>query len=315
MRPRSRVAWRLLQVVPVILLATFIVFGLVELIPGDPAVTLAGENPTAERIDQIRAIYGLDQPFLLRYVRWLAGALHGDLSISLLTRQSVVGTILQKLPYSLTIVAGSILLSLGLGIPLGIFAAVNQGGRIDGLVSVLTSIGVAVPSFWLSMILVSVFTLDLHWFPATGAVHPLVNPAGAIRYATLPAVALASTGVAEVARQVKSALAEVLASQAVRTLHAKGLRQRSVLFKHGLRNIGVNLLTVAGLLVSRSLGSSVVIEAVFAVPGIGSLIVYSALQKDFPMIQGIVFFMVIAVVCTNLIVDSLYAVVDPRLRR
>lgn len=309
------VGWRLLQIAPVILLATFIVFGLVELIPGDPAVTLAGEDPTPERIDQIRAIYGLDRPFLARYLFWLAGAVQGDLSISILTRQPVIDTLLQKVPYSLTIVAGSILLSLATGVPLGIFAAVNQGGRLDGLITVVTSVGVAIPNFWLSMILVSIFALHFHWLPATGAANPFVDPLTAMRHAVLPAIALASTGMAEVARQVKSALAEILESQAIRTLHAKGLRPGVILFKHGLRNVGVTLLTVTGLLINRALGSSVVVESVFAVPGIGSLVVYSALQKDFPVIQGVVFFMVIAVVCTNLIVDSLYAVVDPRLRQ
>ena len=179
----------------------------------------------------------------------------------------------------------------------------------------MSSLGVALPNFWLAMILVAVFALNLQWFPATGS-QPLSKGVGAaISHAVLPAVAIAAGGIAEVTRQLRSALLEVLSSQYVRTLHAKGLSPLSILWKHGLKNVSVNLLTVLGLLVNRMLGATVVIEAVFAIPGMGSLVVAGAVSKDFPVVQGVVLTMVILVVVTNLVVDMLYSALDPRIGR
>ncbi len=306
---------RLLGAVPVVLLATFLVYGMMQLVPGDPAVTLAGENASTERVAEIRAQYGLDRPFLAQYAAWLGHAVQGDLSRSLLTGVPVRRAILEKLPNTIEIVVGALLVSMALGIPLGIAAATRAGSWEDGLVSALSSLGVAVPSFWLAMILVSVFALDWRLLPATGAVPFWVDPADSLRHAVLPALALGASGVAEVARQLRSALVEVLGSQFVRTLHAKGLPRRSILWRHGLKNVGVTLLTVLGLLLNRMLGATVVIEAVFAIPGIGSTVVQAALAKDLPVVQGVVLAMVVLVVCVNLAVDMLYALLDPRVAR
>jgi peptide/nickel transport system permease protein len=305
---------RLSQILPVILLATFLVFGLVQLVPGDPAVTLAGDNASVARIAEIRHLYGLDRPFLLQYGNWLWHAAHGDLSRSLLTNVPVLNTIAQNLPNTLLLVVLALLVSLLLGIPLGIAAAVRSGSAADMGVSALASLGVALPNFWLAMILVSWFAIDMHWFPATGSVSLTEDPFQSLRHAILPAVALAAGGVAEVARQSRSALAGVLQSQYVRTLRAKGLSPASIFWKHGLRNISVNILTVAGLLFNRMLGATVVIEAVFAIPGIGSTMVTAAIGKDFPVVQGIVLVMVLMVIVTNLAIDTLYGLLDPRIR-
>lgn len=306
---------RVAQIVPVILLATFLVYGLMQLVPGDPAVTLAGDNATPQRIEEIREQYGLDRPFLLQYGVWLGKAVTGDLSRSLLTGVPVRQAIIEKFPNTLEIVVGALLISMALGIPLGIAAATNAGLWVDGLVSALSSLGVAVPSFWLAMILVSTFALDWGLLPATGAVSLFSNPAESIRHALLPAVALGASGVAEVARQLRSALGEILGSQFVRTLRAKGLSPFSIVWKHGLKNVSVTLLTVLGLLLNRMLGATVVIEAVFAIPGIGSTVVQAALAKDFPVVQGVVLAMVVIVVSVNLAVDGLYTLFDPRVSR
>ncbi|HXQ52204.1 MAG TPA: ABC transporter permease [Stellaceae bacterium] len=314
----ARLRWaaqRVLQIVPVIIVATFLVFGMLQLVPGDPAVTLAGDSATPQRIEQIRALYGLDRPFLAQYGTWLLHAAHGDLSRSILSGEPVRVAIMDRLPNTLLIVAGSLTLSLVIGIPMGVAAATRAGTRIDGAITGLTSFGVAVPSFWLAMLLVSVFALGLHWFPATGAVGIGDDFAGAVRHAVLPSIALCASGVATVARQLRSALVDVLSSQYVRTLQAKGLSPASILWKHGLKNVSVPLLTVIGLLVNRLLGATVVIEAVFAIPGTGSLVVNAALGKDFPVVQGVVLTMVIMVVVTNLLVDALYTVLDPRVSR
>jgi peptide/nickel transport system permease protein len=306
---------RLAQILPVILLATFLVFGLVQLVPGDPAVTLAGDNASVARIAEIRHLYGLDRPFLLQYGVWLWHAAQGDLSRSLLTNAPVLSTIAHNLPNTLLLVVLALVFSLLIGVPLGIAAAVRSGSAADIGVSALASLGVALPNFWLAMILVSWFAIDRHWFPATGSVALAEDPFQALRHAMLPALALAAGGVAEVARQSRGALAGVLQSQYVRTLRAKGLSPASIFWKHGLRNIGVNILTVAGLLFNRMLGATVVIEAVFAIPGIGSTMVSAAIGKDFPVVQGVVLVMVLMVIATNLLIDTLYGVLDPRISR
>jgi peptide/nickel transport system permease protein len=306
---------RLLQIAPVIVLATFVVFGLLQLVPGDIAVTLAGENATDARIVQIRQTYGLDQPFLVQYGHWLWNAAHLDLSRSYLSNEPVLDQILHRFPTTLLIVAVALLISLIVGVPLGIVAATRPGSRLDTVVTSFASLGVALPNFWLAMILVATFALTWNIFPATGAVAFGKDPAKALLHAALPAFALAAGGIAEVARQLRSALIEILSSQYVRTLHAKGLSPTAILWKHGLKNVSVTLLTVVGLLINRLLGATVVVEAVFAIPGMGSLIVHAAIHKDFPVVQGVVLAMVVVVICMNLLIDMLYAILDPRVGR
>jgi peptide/nickel transport system permease protein len=313
MGKRVRLALRrAAQVIPVLILATLVVFLLLHLVPGDPAVTLAGENATEEHIAEIRHFYGFDQPLAVQYLHWLANAAQGDLSHSLISSESVRTSILQHFPATLLIVGLAMLLSIAVGVPLGILAATHQGGPIDTAVTSLASLGVALPNFWLAMILVGWFALQLNLLPATGAAALTEDPVSALRHAILPAVALSAGGIAEVVRQLRSALLEVLSSQFVRTLYAKGLPPRLILWKHVLRNVGVTLLTVLGILFNRLLGATVVVEAVFAIPGMGSLIVQAAIAKDFPVVQGVVFAMVLVVILTNLLIDVLYSMLDPR---
>jgi peptide/nickel transport system permease protein len=306
---------RLAEVIPVILLATFLVFGLQQLVPGDLAVTLAGENATPQRVQEIRDFYGLNQPLIVQYAHWLANAAHGDLSRSLLSGVPVSRSIAEKLPNTLLIVVGALVMAMAAGIPLGVAAARWRGSLADAAVSVLSSLGVAMPNFWLAMILVSIFAIGLQWLPSTGSTPFIQAPLDSLRHAVLPALALAVAGAGEVARQVRSALGEVLQSQFVRTLRAKGLKPASILWKHGVRNISVTLLTVLGLLFNRMLAATVVVEAVFAIPGIGTLVVQAALAKDFPVVQGVVLVMVLLVIATNLIVDLFCALLDPRVIR
>ena len=304
---------RLLQAVPVIVLATFIVFALLKLVPGDVAVTLAGDNASDARIAEIRHLYGLDRPFIVQYAAWLWKAAHGDLSVSLISSEPVRISILRCFPHTLLIVALAMAMALAMGIPLGVAAASREGGWVDGAVMTVASLGVAVPNFWLGMLLVALFALDLNWLPATGAVALGESVRGAFSHALLPACALAAGGIAEVTRQLRASLAEILSSQQVRTLHAKGLSPTAILWRHGLKNVSVNLLTVVSLLFNRMLAATVVVEAVFAIPGMGSLIVNAAIHRDFPVVQGVVFAMVIVVVLINLTTDILYTVLDPRI--
>lgn len=312
-RKSSIIVRRLLQAIPVIVLSTFIVFGLLKLVPGDVAVTLAGDNASDARIAEIRHIYGLDRPFLVQYGSWLWKAIHGDLSSSLVSSESVLSSIERCLPHTMLIVVLAMLLALAIGIPLGIAAASRPGSWTDSFVMTIASLGVAIPNFWLGMLLVAFFSLDLNWLPATGATPISEDFWDAIRHAILPACALAAGGVAEVARQLRSSLVEILSSQQVRTLHAKGLRPSSILWRHGLKNVSVNLLTVISLLFNRMLAATVVVEAVFAIPGMGNLIVNGAIHRDFPVVQGVVFTMVLIVVTLNLLTDVLYSILDPRI--
>jgi peptide/nickel transport system permease protein len=312
MRYATLIGRRLWQLLPIVIFATFVVFALLQLVPGDPAATLAGDYASKERIEEIRRLYGFDRPLIVQYGVWLWHAVRGDLGTSLMSNAPVLDLIVQRMPNTILIAVYALAIAAAIGIPLGVLAATRVGSRVDAAVTGIASLGVALPSFWLAILLVATLSLDLHLFPATGARPFTVSPSDAIRHATLPAIALAASVIAELARQVRSALIEVLGSQYVRTLRAKGLGPAAILWKHGLRNIGVTLLTLIGLQVNRLFSGAVVIEAVFAIPGAGSLVAYSALNKDFPVVQGVVLVFVVIVIVVNLAVDILSAVLDPR---
>jgi peptide/nickel transport system permease protein len=300
------------QLLPIVIFATMVVFFLLQLVPGDPAVTLAGDYASKERIEEIRQLYGFDKPLIVQYGNWLWQVVHGDLGRSLLSSAPVTERIAQSLPNTILIAAYALVLAALVGIPLGVFAATRVGSRVDAFVTGIASLGVALPSFWLAILLVVYFSLGLHWFPATGVRSFTTDPLGAISHATLPAVALAVGVVAELARQVRSALIEVLQSQYYRTLRAKGLGPIAMLWKHGLRNVSVTLLTLLGLQVNRLFSGAVVIEAVFAIPGAGKLVADSAINKDYPLVQGIVLVLVVVVILVNLVVDIINGLLDPR---
>ena len=300
------------QIIPVALVGTFVVFSLVFLMPGDPAMIIAGEYATPERIAEIRHLYGFDQPMLVQYFSWLWKAGHFNLGTSLYSNEEVSRLIVDRLPNTLLLVIYALIIGALIGMPLGILAATEQGSHLDKIITTVASLGVAIPNFWLGIILVTFFALMWPIFPATGAAPFWENPLESLRYATLPAIALSTGVVAVLARQVRSALLEVLGSQYIRTLRAKGLSSTSILWKHGLRNVAVTMLTITGLQVNRLFSSAVILEAVFAVPGVGSLISYSALNKDIPVVQGIALLLVIIVIATNLLIDVLNAILDPR---
>jgi peptide/nickel transport system permease protein len=303
---------RLLQFLPIVLFATFVVFGLLQLVPGDPALALAGDYATTQRVAEIRQQYGFDQPIFVQYGIWLWHVMHGDLGRSLFSSESVWQLIAHRMPNTLLIAVYALILAAVTGIPLGVLAATRQGSRLDAAVTAVASLGVALPSFWLGILLVIAFSLHLHWLPTTGAAPLFADPGSAIAHATLPAIALGVSVIAEMARQVRSAMIEVLDTQYMRTLRAKGLRPGAILWKHGMRNVSATMLTLLGLQVNRLFSGAVVIEAVFAVPGIGSLVSYSAINKDFPVVQGVVLMLVLMIILINLVVDLLTALLDPR---
>ncbi|MER7012412.1 ABC transporter permease [Saccharopolyspora sp. NPDC000359] len=307
--------WRVLVAVPTLVLATFVVFGLLHLIPGDPAQAIAGEHATPERLAEIRAQLGLDEPLPVQYLDWLRHAATGDLGASLSTGESVATLLGQRLPTTLALGAAALLVAVGIGVPLGVAAALRQGRPADTAITTAATLGIAVPNFWIGMVLVLVFAVQLQWLPATGFVGLTEDPAQAVQHLVLPAIALGVVGAAEVCRQLRSALIEVLRSDFMRTHRAKGLAHRTIVWQHALKNAGLPLATIIGLLVSRVLGASVVVETLFALPGLGTLVVEATTQRDYPVIQGVVLVTALLVLLTNLVVDLAYRFIDPRITR
>lgn len=305
---------RLLGLVPTLVLATLGIFWLVHLAPGDPAITLAGENATARQIETIRDELGLNQPFLVQYWHWLTQAVRGNLGTSLNTRQSVASAIGKTLPATLQLVAGGLLVAAILGIVAGIVSARRASSATDAVVASLSSAGAAIPSFWLGLVLVSLFALGTRWFPATGLASFTSNPGQAVKDLVLPSLALGVSGAAEIARQLRAVLIEILASDHIRTLRAKGLSERRIVWRHALRGAAVPLMTIIGLQVSRFLGAAVVVEAVFGISGIGTLVVGAAQSQDYPVVEGVVLVMALIVIVVNFAVDVSYRLFDPRIR-
>lgn len=305
---------RLLGLVPTLVLATLGIFWLVHLAPGDPAITLAGQNATARQIDTIRAELGLNQPFLVQYWHWLTHAVTGNLGTSLSTRQSVASAIGKALPATLQLVVGGLLVAAILGTAAGIVSARRAHTAADAVVSSFSSAGAAIPSFWLGLVLISLFALGTHWFPATGLAGITANPGQALRDLVLPSIALGVSGAAEIARQLRAVLIEILASDHIRTLRAKGLSERRIVWRHALKGATVPLMTIIGLQVSRFLGAAVVVEAVFGISGIGTLVVGAAQSQDYPVVEGVVLVTALIVIVVNFSVDVSYRFFDPRIR-
>jgi peptide/nickel transport system permease protein len=296
-----------------VVLATFISFVLIKLVPGDAATAIAGENATATQLTEIRHKLGLDNGLFQQYWHWASRALHGDFGTSLYTGQHVWTMVIHRLPITSELVVYATVLSLAVGVPLGVIAAMRRGKLTDRVLTGLSSLGVAIPNFWLGMVLVTLFALTFKWFPATGFTGISAGPVAFLKATTLPALTLAAAGIAEVARQLRSALIEIFASDYMRTSRARGLPRRTVIWAHAFPNAGVTMLTIVGLLVSRMLSATVVVEAVFAIPGIGSLVVDAVKQRDYPVLQAVVFVLAVMVLVVNGIVDLLYRRIDPRI--
>jgi peptide/nickel transport system permease protein len=302
-------------VVPLVLLVTVLVYSLVLLLPGDPAVALVGlENASEERLQAIRHRLGLDRSIPVQYVRWLGRLLQGDFGTSLRTGEPVLAALAGRVPVTLGLAVAATTVGLVVGCPLAVLAAYRRGTAADAVARGLAALGVAVPNFWLGAMLVLVLALHLRWFPATGYASLFEEPGSAIRHLVLPTLTLGAAAVAEVMRQLRSSLQDVLGSEYVRTARAKGLGDGVVVGKHALRNALVPIVSVAATTVNRIMGATVVVESIFAIPGLGRLNLESVLNRDFAMLQGAVLVMAMLVVGINLLADLAYGWVDPRIR-
>lgn len=298
---------RVLLTIPVLIGVSALVFLMLHLVPGDPVMAMFAETGASGRqIEEVKERLGLNDPLHVQYWRFLTNALQGDLGKSLWGEQKVSKMILEALPATLQLTLAGMGIAIVLGLILGIVAALNHNSWIDNLTMILALGGVSMPSFWLGLVLILLFSVNLRWFPIVGQ--------GSLKSLVLPAVALGFGASALIARMTRSELLEVLSQDYIRTARAKGLRGRAVVLRHALKNALIPVLTVVGLQFGSLLGGAVIIETVFARQGIGRIAVSALQSRDFPVAQGVVLFAALAYVLVNLMVDILYAAIDPRIR-
>ncbi|HYI16425.1 MAG TPA: nickel ABC transporter permease [Thermomicrobiales bacterium] len=297
---------RLLLMIPVIMIVSVLVFLMVHLIPGDPVQSLLGDSGASkERIEEVREQLGLNDPLPVQYVNFVKDVATGDLK-SIRTRRPVFETFREMFPKTLQLAGAALALAIVIGVPLGILAASRQHSALDYISMATSFVGVSIPNFWLAMLLVYVFAIQLNWLPATGG--------EGFKRLILPAIVLAVQQAALIARMVRANMIEVLQDDYIKTARAKGLSERTVVMGHGLRNALIPTITILGINFGYLLSGAVIVETVFARPGIGRLLVDGILNKDFTLVQGIVLFTATAYLIVNLLTDLSYALIDPRIR-
>jgi peptide/nickel transport system permease protein len=298
---------RLITSLLVILVVSMITFVIMNILPGDPAIAaLGGQVASKELVEQLREEMGLNAPLYVRYARFLIGALQGNFGRSLRTKALVTEEIAQTLPATVELMVGSLLVALSVGVPLGIVAAIWQNSWVDVLGISLATLGISVPVFWMGLILITFFSFQLSWLPASGA--------GSIFHAVLPSITLGFGGAAIIARMTRSSLLEVLHLDYIRTARAKGAHEQRVILVHALRNALIPVVTTVGLQIGGLLSGAVMVETVFSRPGIGRLLIQAVQSRDFPLAQALVFLVAAFYVTVNLLVDLLYKFLDPRVR-
>ncbi len=305
---------RLLQLIPVVVLSSVLVFLLLHLVPGDPAETVAGPDATPDVVAAVRHKMGLDQPLAVQYGRWLGNIARGDLGTSYISHLPVIDLVGYAFPATLQLTLVALVLALVISLPLGVLASLKQASKLDLVVQGYTALGLGVPNFWLGILLILVFALFLGLLPPGGRIDPMQNPTMGLKTLILPAVTLGIQISAVFTRFVRTAMLEVLHEDYVRTARAKGLPERVVVVRHALRSALVPVVTVVGLQFGRLLGGAVVVESVFAWPGVGRLIIQAVEQRDYTVVQAGLLGLVAVFLLINLMTDIMYAFLDPRIR-
>lgn len=305
---------RILSIIPVLLGISIVVFLAVRLIPGDFATVMLGTQYTEEAAAALREQYGLNQPLIYQYLIWLKGILTGNFGYSYISNQSVSVLLFSRLPITLELTILSLLLAVCFGIPMGYWAACKRNKAPDSAATVTGLLGISIPNFWLGTMFILLFSLKLKWFPSGGFVPLTDGILGNLRCMILPAIALGLAVSAVVMRSARSAMVEVIGQEYMKMARAKGLSGIKLIFRHGIKNTMVNVLTILGLQTGSLLGGSVVIEQIFSLPGIGSLALQSINNRDYLVLQGTVLFISTMFVLINLIVDLLYSAVNPQIR-
>jgi peptide/nickel transport system permease protein len=305
---------RLGSALPILFIVSLITFAMIHLIPGDPAVVIAGLSATPEQVANIRHDLGLDQPLPTQLWRWYGGLLHGDLGRSLLLGQPVAAATMLRLPVTLALSAYALAITLLIGLGSGIVAALWQNSWIDQAAMVFAMIGISLPNFYLGLLMIILFAVDLRWLPTGGYVAFTDDPLGWLATSTMPAISLALLLAGFLARVTRSTMLEVLRQDYIRTARAKGLPRRTVVVKHALTNALIPITTVVGITVSLLISGSVVTETLFSIPGMGQLLTQAVLNRDYPMVQGGLLIVTASLVLVNIGVDVGYALLDPRVR-
>jgi len=305
---------RLLATIPVVGLVALFVFSLLYLSPGDPAVVIAGDYASEADIARIRAGLGLDQPYLVRFGRWLGALAHGDLGVSIFTGLPVSTLIAQRIEPTVALTVCTLVVSVAFAVPLGVLAAARAGGWIDRAVMSVSVLGFSLPVFVLAYLLVGLFSVQLEWLPVQGYRNLAEGFGPFLKHLVLPSAALGIVYMALIARITRASMLDVLAQDYVRTAHAKGLSTPAVLTGHALKNAAVPIATIIGIGIALLIGGVVVTETVFAIPGIGRLTVDAILRRDYPIIQGVTLLFSGVYVLVNLLVDLSYTLFDPRIR-
>lgn len=300
------VARRLILLLPVLIGVSLVSFGLLQLVPGDPALILAGEEATEEVLTRIRHEYGLNQPLPVQFLAYLRHAVAGDLGISIQSRQPVATLLAQRFPFTLKLAFLAILVSAILGVIAGVVAATRRNSTLDLAALLGSLVGISLPIFWLGLLAILIFSVKLRWLPAGGT--------GTLAHLILPALVLGAASSAVIARTTRASMLEVLRQDYVRTARAKGVGERVVIYRHALKNAMIPILTVFGLEFGYNLGGAVLTETVFSLPGVGRLIVEGIFARDYPVVQGALLLVATTFVLVNLLTDVAYAFFDPRIR-
>lgn len=305
---------RLLQLLPTVFLVSVLIFSLQQLLPGDPALVMAGEEKDPEVIEQIRRQYHLDEPLPMQYGRWIAGVLQGDLGESMRIKQPVAQLVAEKLPVTLQLATMAMLIALLIGIPAGILSAVKKGSAWDVGANVFALWGLSTPNFWLGIMFIFLFSVKLGWLPASGYVSPREDLMQSLAATIMPAFVLGNAIAAVLMRHTRSAMLQAMSADYVRTARAKGLYEPAVVLRHALRNALTPVITLGALEFGTLLSGAVLTEQVFSIPGFGKLIVDAVFNRDYAVVQGVVLVTATVYILLNLLADVLYVMVNPRLR-
>ena len=309
---------RLLQAIPTLLVISFLIFSLLYVTPGDPVELIFGTEDQSLSEEQRQIImeeWGLDKPFLIRYKDFVVDALGGDLGVTYATNQPVFESVMERMPATFTLAAFAMILSLIISVPLGMLAALKHNSIWDSLATALATIGVSLPKFWFGLVLMIYFSLKLGWLPSTGSADLMTDGLGEfLKHIIMPGSALALGMAATQTRMIRSSMLDVLGQDYVRYARSKGLREKIVIWGHAFKNAMIPVITVVGSEIGSLLGGAVVTESIFSWPGVGRLAVNSISKRDYPMIQGITLLLCTSYLVINLLVDIVYAWVDPRIR-
>ena len=305
---------RLASIVPTLIFVSMLIFGLQQLLPGDPAKILAGEDQDPSVVAYLRTKLHLDEPLPVRYAYWIGGVLHGDLGESVRTQQPVLELVIQKLPVTLELGLMAFVIALAIGIPAGIVSAVGRGTAWDMAANMFALWGLSTPNFWLGILMILLFLVQLGWLPASGYVSPFEDLSANLAAMIMPAFVLGNAIAAVLMRHTRSAMLQVLSADYVRTARAKGLSERTVVLRHALRNALTPIITLGALELGTLLSGAVLTEQVFTIPGFGKLIVDSVFNRDYAVVQGVVLVTATAYITLNLLADLAYVAANPRLR-